>query len=299
MGVYDDAARFAAEAEPVAVVARLLAQTPRQDLVLRGWLDPRTPPAPGGTGRVADLRAVLDDPAHPAAPWLLLIEMQARPDGKKLRATLDAVGNFASRASDGASYRVTSALVHLTGVPDEAEIDARLGDFGTRHRPLPWDVERDIAEEALARVESGGSSWGLLFWVALMRGAEQETFVARWTQAVERVADKRSRDDLAGIALIFAELAGCGRLWHRMLEDRKMTESAVVNGWISQGETKGTVQTTRRHLIRLLDTKFPGGTPSEVRRLIEEQDSEQLLETWHEAALGAAAYADFDAVLRQ
>ena len=146
MSVHDDAARFAAEADPVA--ARLLAQTPRTDLAFRGWLDPRTPAAPGGTGRVADLRAILDDPANPGMPWLLLIEMQARPDGKKLRATLDAVGNFASRASDGAAYRATSAIVQLTGKPAETEIDARLGEFGTHHRPLPWDIEDDDAGQA-------------------------------------------------------------------------------------------------------------------------------------------------------
>ena len=46
------------------------------------------------------------------------------------------------------------------------------------------------------------------------------------------VSDRRMRDDLAGIALVFAELSGRFLAWERVLEGWEMTESIVVTRWI-------------------------------------------------------------------
>jgi hypothetical protein len=302
MGVYDDAARFAAEADPVALMACVLSRTPRRDLVFGGWLNPRTSPVPGSPERIADLLAILHDPLTPTAPWLIGVELQSRPSEAKLRVTLETAGIFGSRArqDDGMPYRVTSALVHLTGSLGEPAIDARLGEYGTFHRPLPWDIERDEAEEALQAVEDGTASWGLLFWVALMAGAEQERIITRWMAVVaSRVADVQRRSDLAGISLVFGELAGRFLVWQRLLGGWTMTESAVVNSWIEQGDNRGNLRATRRHLLELLDIKFPGAAPDEVRQLIEEQDTQSLLDDWFRALARAATYEDFLAVLRR
>ena len=61
MGVFDQAARFAAQADPEVVPRRLLASSGLM-LSFREWLDTRTLPLPGGTDRTADLVAGLIDP---------------------------------------------------------------------------------------------------------------------------------------------------------------------------------------------------------------------------------------------
>ncbi|MGL4552939.1 MAG: hypothetical protein ACRC33_17325, partial [Gemmataceae bacterium] len=290
MGVYDDAARFAAEADPPGFLSRLLAPAGRADLTFRGWLNPRTSPLPGGPERTADLLAV------PAGPWLLAVELQSRPDDHELAVTLETAGIFTSRAvpAGGGRYRVTGALVHLTGRPPEAEIDARLGPFGTYHRPLPGDVQEDDGGAAIDGVVAGRSPWSLLFWVAFMRGAEEETIISRWMDAVAaQVADARVRSDLVGVSLIFAELNGRFLAWERMLRGWTMTESAVVNSWILQGRTRGVLESKRQFILETLDIRFPGAATADVRRVIEQQDAQGLLDDWFRAALRAEHYDDF------
>lgn len=94
MGVYDQAARFAAQADPGAVPQRLLSGR-GVSLRFRDWLDTRTVPLPGGPDRTADLVAALDDPTVADQPWLLVLELQAQVDPEKLDATLEEVAFFA------------------------------------------------------------------------------------------------------------------------------------------------------------------------------------------------------------
>ncbi len=61
MGAFDQAARYAAQADPEAVVRRVLAPA-GVPLRFRAWLDTRAIPLPGGPERTADLVAALDDP---------------------------------------------------------------------------------------------------------------------------------------------------------------------------------------------------------------------------------------------
>src|SRR5437899_2449493 len=72
MGVFDRAARFAAQADPGVVPRRLLAGSGLL-LRFRDWLDTRTLPLPGGPDRTADLVVALDDPAAADKPWLLVL----------------------------------------------------------------------------------------------------------------------------------------------------------------------------------------------------------------------------------
>jgi len=53
---------------------------------------------------------------------------------------------------------------------------------------------------------------------------------------MQRVPDRRQRGDLAQIAMVFAELAGCFLTWEKELEGWEMTESMVVNRWIEKAD---------------------------------------------------------------
>jgi hypothetical protein len=304
MGAFDQAARFAAQADPEAVLRRVLAPT-GVALRFRDWLDTRTLPLPGGPDRIADLVAALDDPAAPDRPALLVLEFQAQHDPDKLDVTLEEAAILRGHARHGddrkGKYRVLTALVYLRGSCPEGVLDMTLpGGFGTRHAPLLWDVAGDDARVLLDAVAGGAASWGMLFWVPLMAGGGEEAVVGRWKEVVAAVvAERRMRGNLAGIALVFAELAGCYLAWERGLEGWEMTESQVVNRWLSQGETRGKLEEGRLFLTRFLRRRFGEPLPTDVLETINTQPSVQLLEDWFDAAMAATTLQDFITVLRR
>ena len=140
------------------------------------------------------------------------------------------------------------------------------GGFGTRHAPLVWNVAEDDAAVTLDAVAGGQTPWGLLFWVSLMAGGGEEAVIGRWKEVVAQVVpDRRVRGNLAGIALVFAELVGRRVGWKRGLEGFDMTESQVVNEWISQGEARGRLQQQRQNVLKLL------GKPRTLIRHVEDR----------------------------
>jgi hypothetical protein len=298
MGVFDQAARFAAQAEPEAPVRRLLAES-KVALRFREWLDTRTIPLPGGPERVADLLAALED--EEGKPWLLVFEFQSQLDPDKLDVTLEEAGILRGHARHGTDrkgkYRVLTALIYLQGRCPEAVLEMTLpGGFGTRHAPLVWNVGDDSASATLEAVANGLLSWGMLFWVALMAEGEQEGVIAHWREVVTAVvADRRMRGNLGGIALVFAELVGRRVEWKRGLEGFEMTESQVVNEWISQGALRN----QRENLLQALELRFPGAVTDEITRLVNDQESMELLNDWFRAALKAGTFEEFLAVLKE
>jgi hypothetical protein len=234
-----------------------------------------------------------------------VFEFQSQHDPDKLDVTLEEAGILRGHARHGADRqgrsRVLAALVYLQGRCPEAVLDMTLpGGFGTRHAPLVWNVGDDNAPATLEAVASGGRSWGMLFWVPLMAEGQQDAVIARWRDVVVQVVpDGRTRGNLAGIALVFAELAGRRAEWQRGLEGFEMTESQVVNEWIRQGEVKGKLEQGRQKLLEALAIRFPGAVTEEVVRLVNGQDSLPLLDDWFRAALRADTFEQFLHVLKQ
>jgi hypothetical protein len=74
-----------------------------------------------------------------------------------------------------------------------------------------------------------------------------------------------------------------------------MTESQVVNEWISQGQLKD----CREKVIRLLQRRFPGQVTEDIIRCINAQESLPLLDDWFDAALTVASIPDFLVILRR
>lgn len=302
MGVFDQAARFAAQADAETVVRRVL-QPSGVSLPFREWLDTRTIPLPGGPDRTADLVAALDDPT--GQPVLLVFEFQSRHDPDKLDVTLEEAGILRGHARHGGDragkYKVLTALVYLQGRCPDDVLDMTLpGGFGTRHAPLIWNLGEDSAATTLEAVTRGQLSWGMLFWVPLMAGGRDDAIVSRWKEVVTQVVpDRRTRGNLAGIAFVFAELVGRRAEWVRGLEGLEMTESQVVNEWMSQGEARGRLAEGRRSLLDLLEGRFPGAVPSDVVRMIQQQESLELLHDWFKVAVRAYSFEQFLAVLKK
>src|ERR1700722_15526764 len=82
-------------------------------------------------------------------------------------------------------------------------------------------------------------------------------------------------------------------------EDFQMTESKVVNEWMSQGEAKGRLENQRQNVLKLLEKQFPGSVPDNGTRLINEQKSLELLEHWFDVAAGAYTFEQFLDVVKR
>ena len=302
MGVYDQAARWAANTDAQPVTAGLQRQQPtRLRFVELG--ESRTTPRPGGLDRTADRMLVLSDEAAPQQPWLLAVEFQARHDEDKLDSTLVEVAQLRARARHGpdgkGKYKVLAGLVYLTGVCPEGVLDMTLtSGAGTRHAALVWNLARDSAVAALEELEAGATTWGILFWLPLMQGAGERDLVRRWLD-LTRLAPQGEQGNLRTVALFFAELAGCRRVWQEELEDWTVTESPLLNSWLQQAADRRGLEQGREWLLDCLQQRFPAELTDDVIETINRQPSASLLRFWNKAAVAANSYADFLAVLRQ
>src|SRR5688572_18396843 len=93
MGVFDRAARYATQAESIAVLRRVLTIA-GLDLRFAEWIDTRTTPRPEERDQTADRVVVLLDPVALDQPWVGLVEFQAEHDAGKLDDTLAEVGRL-------------------------------------------------------------------------------------------------------------------------------------------------------------------------------------------------------------
>ena len=126
MGVFDQAGRFAATAEPGFEVGRLGPVTGLA-LAFRGWLPTRGLPLPGGPDRDADLVAIGDVADNSGRPWLLIFEVQAQHDPDKHKVLqLEAMVflNYAKDTDrDGGEFRPLPVFVYLRGECPQAVVE--------------------------------------------------------------------------------------------------------------------------------------------------------------------------------
>src|SRR4051812_18807550 len=93
MGVYDRAARQAAEAEPLFVVRRL-AELAQMNGQFAEWTQTQTTPRPAERDQTADRVAVLREVDHPDRLWLAVLEFQAQHAPGKIDDLLVEAAQF-------------------------------------------------------------------------------------------------------------------------------------------------------------------------------------------------------------
>jgi hypothetical protein len=299
MGLLDQSGRYAAQAEPGYVLARLrpLLGLP---LEFRRWFSTRSLPLPGGPDRDADLVAVADDPGDAEHPWLLIFEIQSQHDPDKARVLQLEALVFLCHARDtdraGGEFLPLPVFVYLQGKCPNATVAVRTPTgYGFQGDPVVWEIEGDSAVETLVKVESGEFSWGAMFWISLMAGADDPDIIARWQRVRDKKVPEKSRADVSYIATVFAELVGRRRNWVRVTEGQDMTESAIANEMIELGAMRN----AREALRVVLREHLPGALVPDVERAIAEQPSLRLLNDWLAAAARATTAEDFLAVLRR
>src|ERR1700693_2550139 len=73
-----------------------------------------------------------------------------------------------------------------------------------------------------------------------------------------RGATRRAlRAAYAGLAWVFAEMAGRKQLWKTGLEGFDVQESEIVRGWRQEGIEKGSLMTARAAVVKVLQARFP------------------------------------------
>jgi hypothetical protein len=306
MGVFDQSGRYASRADPQPVLRRLFRHCTQQP-PFREWTDTRILVRPAIGERIADLVAILGTSEHRR---LLVTEFQAQQNEDKLDVTLEEVAILRSRARWVAEdvpevqrrYDVSAALVYLIAVESDNNMtDMRLDSGeGTFHQPLVWHVPREDAREAIEQVARGEESWGLLFWVPLMSGGGEDEVAKRWLEVVESTVQERSRRaDLGNVALIFAELAKCRKVWDRTLEGFGMNESAYVNELTKSQVTLAKLEMSRLNLLEFLRGRFSKQTTQEVEKLINQVETLEILNFWIRQAGRVDSFAEFEALVRQ
>ena len=134
MGVLDQAARYAAQADPEVPVRRVLRGV-SATVHFRAWVDTRLTPQPGQRDRTADRVAELADDETPENPWLLIFEFQSQHDPDKLDITLVEAAQLHVEARHGEGRcgkdKILVALVYLQGLCPESVVDMTLpGGWG-------------------------------------------------------------------------------------------------------------------------------------------------------------------------
>jgi hypothetical protein len=192
-------------------------------------------------------------------------------------------------------------LIYLVGEcpQKEAVLDMTVpSGQGIRHAPLLWEIAKDKAPDALDDYAHERTTWGILFWIGLMAGADDEEVVKRWL-ALVRALPAAQQPDVLGVGLLFAGLAGRGQLWQRILGEWNMTESPILNEWIERTSAERELRARREALISFLKARFPNAVPAEVIETIKSQPSSPLLAEWIEHAGRAQTIEDFVAQLRR
>src|SRR5439155_3243526 len=122
---------------------------------------------------------------------------------------------------------------------------------------LKWKVEvvslaRQDAAGTLERIGRGELGRSVLSWVPLMAGGGEAAVVQEWVRLAGQEPDSQRRTDYAGLALVFAEWAGCLPAWRQALEGFDMWESQVLK----ERENVGRLAEKRDDLLKLLRTRF-------------------------------------------
>jgi hypothetical protein len=285
MGAYDKASRRATQEEPLAVCARL-GELAKLRWRFADWTQTQTAPKVEGRDQTADRLAILEDLDAPGRLWLGVMEFQSQHEADKLDDLFAESAQFRRTLRHGEQrdrkYAVMPVLVYLVGkCPKEgAALDMRSpGGHGLLHAPVVWEVGEDSAVEALDAYEQGKTTWGILFWVPLMRGADDATLAERWRDLVLKLP-AANQAMLPPIAFVFAGLAGRGQVWRRVLEEWNMTESPIVNEWMEQSR----LLEAREMLLLFLRSRFPNAVPEDVIELIKSQPSHAILRDWGKQA---------------
>jgi hypothetical protein len=256
------------------------------------WLDTRRLPWPGQPERACDTVTHVRDLKRGGVPWAVVVEFQTEPDADMLGRLLEYLGKLRLDARPtphpGDRFKVAAVVVYLTGTTSCAEeMEWPEAGLGTAVIPKEVHLAKLRAADILDAAERGDAPRVAVAWVPLMQGREEPGIIQRWLQVAGQEPDARRRADL-GLALTFAELAGCRHVWKDALKEWNMRESITIKEWQREARVEGQVA----FLVRVLKKKF-GKVPDEVANAIASETDLDKLDAWSDVAALVGALEDF------
>jgi hypothetical protein len=302
MAELDQAARYALKLAPDQLIAWLLPGLD-PDLVFRRWLDTKMIAFPGEPGRRCDTVAELVSRTGGQGPWALVVEAEARLRADLLARVLEYLGRLKRRVRHGPEgrdrYPVAAVVLLLTGRGSDLKLDGMLPgtDVGLSGKVRIMSLEAQSAEAVLSQVGSGKLGVGVLPWVPLMTGAGETSVVAEWVRLARMEPVDQRRSDYAGLALVFAERAGCLPVWKQALEGWEMWQSQVVKRWKDEGRAEGRAEgmltNQRNNLLQALRHHLKVEIPPDLVALIEQTTDMEVLKRWFSISMEVSSMDDF------
>jgi hypothetical protein len=191
---------------------------------------------------------------------------------------------------------VIGGLVNLTGGPQRAALRMAVPEVPGAEftfRVVVRTMSQEDAGATLDRIAQGAIARCILSWIPLMAGGGEDGIIKRWKRLAEQEANTQFRSDYAALALVFAELSRCAEAWKRGLEGWNMIQSKQILEW----ENAGGIKHTRKHLLRVLEVRFPGALPRRFVQRVEAIEDVEELERWFDAALTAEDWEAFTKTL--
>ncbi len=213
--------------------------------------------------------AFLEDLFRGHVPWAVVLEFQIEPDalmfGRMLGYFSPLWLELKPNDERGDRFQLGAIIVNLTGK-------------GSASRAMDWAetgmytelrfVERNLgakhADVELASIAAGTSPPVVLSLIPLMQGGGEPATITKWLELASAEPDARRRSDYGGLALVFAEAAGCLDAWKDALKEWNVIQSKQVNEWQDQART----QMAAELLLRFLKWKF-GELPEVVEKSIQ------------------------------
>jgi len=179
--------------------------------------------------------ALLCDLARNGLPWAAVVEFQFAPDAGMFGRLLVYLGQvwLELRPSDlpGDRFCVTAVVVNLTGRGNSGrQLEWPEAGVATTLKPRELDLSELRAQEVLDGVEAGRIPRVVLAWLPVMQNGAENGMIQRCLKLTGEEPGADRRADL-GLALVFAELAGCREVWNMALDGWNMVESQVVKQW--------------------------------------------------------------------
>jgi hypothetical protein len=292
---FDQACRYLLRLHAAPLLSWLLGLPPeRLDFV--EWLDARQVPWPGQPDRVCDTVAHLRDPLRGGLPWAMVVEFQIEPDEQMFGRVLSYLGELWRACKPtphrGDRFQVGAVVVNLT---DRGRASSRMRLSGTRLGTalsvVEWNLASKPARRLLAQVEAGEAPRAALAWLPLFKGGDRPGIIDDWRRLAEQETDVEVRRAL-GLAVLFAEPAGCAPLWREALKEWNIVESKIVQEWTKEARQQGKIEGQAGALLDVLDSRF-GATPPELAGAIRACTDLEQLRRWTRQAAKVSSLAKF------